>query len=400
MSSQKVLMTHDSDIDDPRIMYAAMTAKKAGYEVHFAGVDTENALPNTSEVFKSFNYMTFGYYSWVAKETNNIALVKIWSGLRKLGARADSYAYPWYHYHYYAKKQLKEIIDKVRPDIIHAHNIISAHYCIDAGVPVIMDDHEYSSLHARALYEGEAIRTLRQRFGYPMAEKRWIEWEKDVGKKCKAVITVAEPTTDYWKTITSSPCYTIPNYPLKDEMHADPNNTAVGSKDMWTVYMGNDDPKKPRSQRNISGLYEVFEDHTAGKLLRIGIKSPNNNYIRSVGYIDMELARQLMREKGHIGIVPWHKHWLHHYIQPNKTGEYTHSGMHLIVTKWMTQLINDYKGYCDIIENYNELKELLRYYNKNREDLDKKRSAIYHHAKENLTWEKHEDKLLKAYNQA
>jgi hypothetical protein len=44
------------------------------------------------------------------------------------------------------KKQMKRVIDEVRPDIIHAHNIFSAKMAMEIGeYPLVYNDHEFWS---------------------------------------------------------------------------------------------------------------------------------------------------------------------------------------------------------------------------------------------------------------
>ena len=56
------------------------------------------------------------------------------------------------------KKKIHNIIDEIRPDIIHAHNILPAKIASEFEIPLVFDDHEYSSMHGKVIYEFFKIR--------------------------------------------------------------------------------------------------------------------------------------------------------------------------------------------------------------------------------------------------
>lgn len=47
------------------------------------------------------------------------------------------------------KKQIKKILEEIRPDIVHAPNLISAKLISEFDVPMIYNDHEYGCVKLR-----------------------------------------------------------------------------------------------------------------------------------------------------------------------------------------------------------------------------------------------------------
>jgi hypothetical protein len=58
--------------------------------------------------------------------------------------------YEWFK----IKSQINKILDEIRPDIIHAHNVLSARLVQEVGkYPFIYDNHEYWSKYLETLYK-------------------------------------------------------------------------------------------------------------------------------------------------------------------------------------------------------------------------------------------------------
>ena len=174
---------------------------------------------------------------------------------------------------------------------------------------------------------------------------------------------------------------------------------ATGGR-LVSIYLGADSMHNPNPIRNIAGLHDIFDNGSDGRLVRIGVKSPNNNTIRSVGNIPMADAYEIMIRQGHFGLLPWQKHWFHRYVSPNKIGEYAHCGLLPLVIRDAEFVIGELGGHCETFDDYDQLKGKLAHYNQDRQDLDKKRRGLLAYAKSHLTWEKHEGKILEAYRAA
>lgn len=388
MSSIKVLHVHDSDLDDPRIINAAMTGKKAGHEIYFCGWFLDSTLDVEDGLFKEMKWVKFNDRARYSQHFIPY-IERIWKGP------------PYPRNRILVERQFKHVIDEIRPDIIHAHNIFAAHYCLSFGIPMVLDDHEYYSMAALAKHEGQKGKGVVKNAKHIL----WGKWEHEIADKCP-IITVSEPISDHYRKFAKH-VYTIPNYPLANTITISDEDFKETSKSqpVCSVYLGADSVANPSTFRNISGLHEIFlknggSNGLAGRLVRIGVKSPNKGYIRSYGNIPMQDAYRIMREEGHIGLIPWRRHWFHEYCVPNKSYEYAHCGLHLIIQSAITPVVKDYGGLCDTMETMEDLQEKLIYYNEHKDELDKKRRATFEYAKQHFIWEKEEHKILDAYKNA
>lgn len=385
MSQLKVLHVHDSDMNDPRILCAAITGKKAGYEQYFCGPNMDTTLENS--IFKEYKWIGFNDLARIAKPF-----------LGSLGRYWTWYPYP--RQAIWTESQFLKVIEEVKPDIIHAHNIFAAHYCLKAGVPMVLDDHEFYSIHAIAKHEGS--KTIREKKIRQTKFETWSMWERELSEKCP-VITVSRPIADhYFKEYHAKNVYVVPNYPSKEEVYLQDAEfkSALDASTIKSAYLGADSVTRPNPIRNISGLYDVFDGKTTGKLIRCGVTTPNNDRIRSYGMLPMKDVYEILKRECHIGLIPWKHHWFHPYCCPNKLFEYVHCGLWPIIMDDLTFVIDDLGGNCDTISSYDELKKKLQYYNDNKFELDNKRAHALSYAREHLTWERQEHKILRAYREA
>lgn len=381
MGKLKVLHVHDSDLDDPRIINAAATGKKAGYEPYFCGYYMDATID--TDVFTATKWVKFSDRARVAKHFIPL-LEKYWKW------------YPYPQHAIWLERQFKEVIDEVRPDIIHAHNIFAAHYAAPSGLPMVLDDHEFYSLHAIAKHERDT--GFLDRMKMKLKHKRWNEWEREIGERYP-IITVSKPIAEHHKQYCSH-VFVIPNYPSKTSIEFNGFNEAKKNM-LCSAYVGADQVFRPNPIRNITGLYDIFnKNDKTGKLIRIGVLSPNNSRIRSYGYIPLTDAYRILQRECQIGLIPWAKHWFHKYCCPNKVYEYAHCGLWLITINDLSPVMEDFGSLCDSFDKYDELASLLGYYNENPEELNKKRTVVLKHAQNNFIWEKEERKVLEAYKLA
>ncbi len=375
-SSVKVLHIHDSDLDDPRIVNAAVTGKKAGYEPHFCGVRTADHMD--SDVFASYHYIDFTSKAKISRRLTGTSLDGLWPW------------YPWPKEAMLAEKRMRQVVDRVRPAIIHAHNIFAAWHCSALGIPLVLDDHELFSFQVR-ISGAKGIKAAER-------ERRWAEKERQLAGR-HPVITVSEPIAEHYRQFAGK-AFCVPNYPMKNEINPGLELVPATGGRLVSIYLGADSMHNPNPIRNIAGLHDIFDNGSDGRLVRIGVKSPNNNTIRSVGNIPMADAYEIMMRQGHFGLLPWKKHWFHRYVSPNKIGEYAHCGLLPIVISDAEFVIGELGGHCETFDEYDQLKKKLVYYNQDRQGLDKKRRGLLEFAKSHLTWEKHEGKILEAYRAA
>jgi glycosyltransferase involved in cell wall biosynthesis len=377
MAALKVLHVEDSDYSDPRIINAATTGRKAGYDTYFCGVNS--GLNVTTDVFKEIRWISFSAKSRVAKRF--IPFIERYWNL-----------YPYPKHAIWVEKQMKQVIDAIRPDIIHAHNIFAAHYASAFGIPLVLDDHELYSVYVRARYEDA---TAKARMEANVMEKRWSEWERTLGEH-HPVITVSKEIAKHHERYCKH-VFVVPNYPRQGMIKLESFGKA-SKGELCSVYIGADSPENPTPVRNIAGLYDIFGKE-CGTLVRIGVSSPNTSSVKSFGFVPMDEAYKIMR-KCHIGLLPWRRHWFHRYCNPNKVYEYAHCGLWLITIDDVPPVLRDFGDLCDKMQSYDELADLLSHYNAHPDELNEKRLRSLRHVQANLIWEKEEQKILEAYRVA
>lgn len=376
MANLKILHLTDGSIDDFRIINAALTGKKSDHRVYFCG-----EKPRTN-----FTTNIFEDVQWIKISNRARVSERLLSGIDQF--------WPFYPYPKHAlslQKQIKQCVEKIKPDIIHAHNIFVAYHSLNLKIPLVLDDHELYSVEIKANSKNFS---WKRKFTANLKEGLWKKWEQKIGEKHPIIAvskTIAQHHKKYCKNV-----FVVPNYPTKNSIEM--KKFIESTKDnMCSVYLGTDS-EDLNSIRNIRGLHEIFSSKKdVGFLKRIGVSSPNNSKIQSFGFIPMREAYKIMQKYCHVGLLPWHHHWFHQYCCPNKVYEYAHNGLWLITIDDLTPVIDDFGKHCDKFSSYDNLSSLLEFYNQNPDDLNKKRRDILNFAKDNLIWEKNEDKILDAY---
>ncbi|MDE1766235.1 MAG: glycosyltransferase [Thaumarchaeota archaeon] len=380
MKSLKILHINDGDLDDSRVINAAKTGKKAGYEEYFCG---EN-------LGQTFNTDVFTKLTWIKIPDRARIAKSLFRGIDRF--------WKWYPYPEHAlslERQLKNVVEEIKPDIIHAHNIFVAYPASKFGIPMVLDDHELYSLHIKAQNEKA---NLRKKLITKVKENLWADWEQKIGEKYP-IITVSTQIANHHKKYCNN-VYVVPNYPTENAIRFDSYQESV-KENLRSAYLGRDSDQNFSMVRNITGLHQLFSTkENIGTLLRIGVSQPNTSRIKSVGTLRMDEAYEVLNRDAHIGLLPWQKHWFHEYCNPNKVYEYAHCGLWLIVIDDLKPVIDDFGIHCDKFSNYDDLADLLAYYNDNPSELNRKRSLSLEHAQNNMVWEKSEQKILEAYKKA
>ena len=196
----------------------------------------------------------------------------------------------------------------------------------------------------------------------------------------------------------SNQVFLLPNCPKETEIPL--SYVPVIHDDLNSVYAGIEPLKEVSAlsaHRNITGLDRVFNENDVGKLVLIG----RTNFQPSAKVICKGLLprNEMYTEmaKCSIGLLPMKKIWSHKYINPNKTFEYSHAGLHVVCTSSFSDVVETLDNNCTTIEDYNDLVTQLSYLRDNKEELFKKRIKIHEFAKKNLTWERYEGHIIDAY---
>lgn len=220
-------------------------------------------------------------------------------------------------------------IELIKPDIVHAHNIIVAAIMLDTDYPVIYDDHEYWSKMAFKFEQRPLIRRIAS---LPL-KKMIPKWEHSVVSKYPVITTHPNIAVEHRRI--SNHVAVVRNYTsIKEVEGLQQNQDRDG-----VVYIGND------------FLKERFVPHRDMS----GIK----NYV-NIECIYGMTHRQMMEEltKYKVGIIPWKPHPHHKYSNPNKAYEYQHAGLQVVLTHTLS---DEFVGVPHVhpFHHYEEIPEIL-----------------------------------------
>jgi glycosyltransferase involved in cell wall biosynthesis len=374
----RILHLSDDGLPDWRVEKSALTAKKNGHDVFFAGR------------LKSITQST------VFSETYPIK----WTASAMIGI-------PYYYHR--VKKQIEKLVKQVRPDIVHSHNIGSAKISHHLGLPMVFDDHEYFRMLSLVNAENikfqngvqltsglkRTIQRMKLSFISRQSISNWTKWEKELVSSVPT-LTVSEQIAqelamdrDGGKEI-----FVVPNFPMEAE--ATEFSEPKTHKYLTCVYAGGDSKQKQATNRDISGLTNLFVENDIGNLTIIGWEAESSEKFKATGFLARDKMFSEMSQNS-TGLIPWKKHWSHPFLNPNKAYEYAHAGLFVMLTSDLTSVINTLGDNCLTFEDYDDLASKLEYFKTNMDDLYEKRLKIFNYARTNLVWEKHDKKILDAY---
>ncbi|MBY8998563.1 MAG: hypothetical protein KGD60_12605, partial [Candidatus Thorarchaeota archaeon] len=267
-------------------------------------------------------------------------------------------------YDWRVKNRWLKAIDDVRPDVIHAHNVIVGHFLIDTEYPVVFDDHENLS---RQKFVFMSRTFLRRNFARIIVRKL-PEWEREMAKRYP-VLTISEGATRMYEPYTTR-IGVVHNMPWLQEiewLESPPDRKGL-------VYMGND---------FVQGRFSPMRDMTGlDNLLKFDI-------VTGLNHRDMMMA--LAKHK--IGLLPYLPHPFQLICNPNKGYEYLHAGLQVVVnTNYQGMFHNN--PYMHFFNDYDDIVEVVEAI----EDIDAE--AIMNYARENYIWDKFVNVIKEAYRQA
>ena len=374
----RILHLSDDGLPDWRVEKSAQSAKKKGYEVFFAG--RLNSIVQST----------------VFSETYPIQ----WTAAAMIGI-------PYYYHR--VKKQIEKLVKEVRPDIVHSHNIGSAKISHHLGLPMVFDDHEYFRMLSLVNAENikfqnrvqltsglkRTIQSMKLSFISRQSISNWTKWEKELVSSVPT-ITVSEQIAQEltMERDGGKGIFVVPNFPKEAE--ASKFSKPKSHKYLSCVYAGGDSKHKQVTNRDISGLTNLFEDNDIGNLTIIGWEAESSEKFKATGFLARDKMFNEMSQNS-TGLIPWKKHWSHPFLNPNKAYEYAHAGLFVMLTSDLTSVISTLGDNCLTFEDYDDLVSKLEYFKTNMDDLYEKRLKIFNYARTNLVWEKHDKKILDAY---
>ena len=122
----------------------------------------------------------------------------------------------------------------------------------------------------------------------------------------------------------------------------------------------------------------------------------SSSRVKYTGFLSRKCMFNEM-SKSSVGLIPWKKHWLHVYVNPNKAYEYAHAGLFVMLTSSLKQVIEYLEDNCLTFDNYDQMVSQLNYFKDNLSELYSQRLKIFEFARSRLLWENYEKNILRAY---
>jgi glycosyltransferase involved in cell wall biosynthesis len=370
----RILHLSHGSLPDWRIEKSALSGRKNGHDVFFAG-------ERPREGYASFAFSKLLEVDWMV----GFRVDRVSAGM--VGIQ------PYWNQ---IKKQVQRVVDEVRPDVIHAHDIYPGKMALELGLPFVYDDHEYWSKHSSLVRtDGSfSIKNFTKKLGGRYAGKIFSAWEREIVSSAP-VITVSDAIIrDFGEQYGSNRLFLVPNYPTLHEVSGLPRPRQ--HPQMTSVYAGTDDMSRLTPHRNVQGFPELFESNDIGNLVMVGPKGQSSQNVRYTGFVNRgEMYSEMAN--GSVGILPWQSHWFHKYSNPNKAYEYAHAGLFVMCTSSFESVAGTLKENCTAFDDYASLTLQLSAMKNDMDELYNKRLKIFEFARSKLVWENNERNILAAY---
>ncbi len=262
------------------------------------------------------------------------------------------------------KRKWLRTIDRVAPDVIHAHNVWVARYLLDTEYSVIYDDHEYWSKQILS----HRMPNLIGNATYMVPKLLVPQWEHRLLEKYPTLTTTENAAREHqkisrWVGVTR-------NMPLKRQVEKlESNQDRKG-----LIYTGSDfEQKHFLPYRDMTGLRDILDFDIV------------------TGMTHHEMMKELMHYM--IGLTPWLPHPWHPYSDANRNYEYLHAGLQIVVNSILKSSFKDDK-YVHAFRDYTDIVSVIQ----SIQDEDPEK--IRHHAIKSYIWENQIGIIKEAYRQA
>ncbi len=327
----RILHISDAGLPDPRVERMALTMKEEGHELVFLG--GKEITGQHLHAFSDTRCVPLGIGPRIAHD-------------------------PW------IKRRWLRAIEKVNPDIIHAHNVIVGHFILDTDIPAVFDDHENLS-RQRFVFMSRSF--LRRNVSRVILRKIPV-WEREMAKRYPVLTTDPGAATLYEKY--TSRIGIVNNKPFLREiewLQSPPNREGL-------VYMGTDfSQRRFAPMRDMAGLKDLLDFDVVAGLPQ----------------------REMMIKLSHyrIGLLPYRPHPFQLICNPNKGYEYLHAGLQVVANRNYANLFGE-NPYLHLFDDYGDIVEVV----KSVPDADA--TDIMNLAREKYIWDKSVGVVKEAYRQA
>jgi hypothetical protein len=300
------------------------------------------------------------------------------------------------------QRRFNDFVRLVKPDLIHAHNVIAAKAAKESVVPMVYDDHEFWSMWMKA----ELGNWPRDFLAHPRkarasitrlyAARLWTRWESEI-VPVVPTIAVCDATARAHEKIGGR-VVVVPNMPSSSETNSIPSPRP--KRDTLSTVMVGNEFSSPMKIRDSRAVLDIFAKDSLGELVVVGEPTSfSTRNIRSIGFIDhLTMLSELTLHD--VGLIPWKPHWFHRFCSPNKAYEYMHAGLIPVFPITLQQVVDYSRGMGHAFSNYEELKRILTSLSENASNLQDSRNSIQEYARRELCWERFEKRIFEAYSRA
>ena len=362
----KVVHVSDYPLPDVRVERMAYLSNKKGWKVFFAG-PSANSFALGENIFHRVYRLP-------------------WTRFARLGLQPH---YGW------VRRKLKKIISGIEPDIIHAHNVFSAKMVLSLGYPFVFDDHELVSMEKKS---DIGFGDLGDRIAARYERWLWGRWERELAEGAP-IVTVSDGIAEHYADQLAD-VYVVPNYPSLFEL-GKAHLAEEKELSFTAAYLGKpgDIGSSHRPYRDVQGLLDIFKELNL-RLVVIGDRSlPSEGPVLSKGFIHHSRLYDVI-SKFHVGLLPWKKHWFHKYANPNKPYIYAHSGVVVIATSSLRNVIKALGGTARAIDDFSDLKAVLLELSQDLRRTTEEGNNTRMFALGNLCLDHFDNELMDAYKKA
>ena len=266
----------------------------------------------------------------------------------------------------FLQKHWTRRINRLHPDVVIAHDIISAKFLLGSEHAVLYDDREFwsKSIETRAgrkFTPSYRLQSLPFRSMVPLLERKLLS-------RYPSIVThqaVADNHKRYGKWVGVA--WNYPLLEIVDGLNLD--DTREGA-----VYSGCDFKSKEfKTHRDMTGLRKHIQFDTI------------------CGMSHREMMEKLTSYR--IGLTPWYPHPVLPYKDQNRNYEYFHAGLQVILNEQLAVRFKDCP-YAKSFRTYSELNNIIQ----NMPETDP--HEISNFARENYIWELNERVILEGVKQA
>lgn len=258
------------------------------------------------------------------------------------------------------KRKWREKVLSLNPDLIHVHDIFPLAAINDLDIPIVYDDHEFWSMHCKeqayGLDKGGKLKGLIRRAMFPAFVFYIKRLERAVLSKHPTVTTNMRVVNEHMKRDFVWLDYVI-NAPAMWQVR----HIRFGGERHGVVYAGGDvDKGVVIPHRDMTGLRDYV------------------NYYSVTGLSHRDMMQKLTEFK--FGIVGWKYHPVLDYKNQNKTYEYLHAGLQLIIPEQLAWQFSE-QPFIHVFEHYKEIPDIIA----NAPDIDP--MEIVKFARDVYVWE-------------